>query len=337
MPPAPPAIAARARGFGTPPPRRRGRSAPFAPCAPLALVGLAVLGALTAGCSSTGDPTAARSTGTPTTAAGASSYGPAAAGSTSTGQTEAASSAARAATLAFSAQLEADTASFVAAVGRLGTDVAAGDTAAARTDELAAQAAFDGFRVLESANAVNGSSLDELPTDVGPLQSFGGLHAVERDLWASGPLAADVASLASQAPVAQFLLGRKHLGPEAVGVVAVDQLTWVVDTALPVGQEPYSHLGLVDVAATEQAAHRSFAAVEPLARLVDPTATATVAGRFAALDAEVAALGDPATTPDSSVPPAARLALSRHLDATASTLAGLVARLAPFGTRGAPS
>jgi hypothetical protein len=237
----------------------------------------------------------------------------------------------------FTTQVESATSTFVDAVGRLQADAAAADAAAAQGDDLAAQAAFDGFRVLEAGNAVNGSSIDELSTDVGALESFGGLHAVERDLWTSGPLAVDVAALAGQAPVAQFLLGRVRLGPEAVGLVAVGQLNWVVDTALPVSQEQYAHRGLVDVAATEQAAHRSFNDIQPLARLVDPTRTATVAGQFALLDAEVAALGDPANTPDTSVAPPARLGLSRQLDATASSLARLVALLAPFGTRGAPS
>jgi len=119
--------------------------------------------------------------------------------------------------------------------------------------------------------------------------------------------------------------------------VAVDQLDWVVDVALPVSQEQFSHLGLVDIAATESAARLSFATIQPLARLVDPSLTATVSGQFATLDALVAALGPPSTTPDTSVTASTRLALSTQLDATASTLAQLSARLTPYGTTGAPS
>jgi len=96
-------------------------------------------------------------------------------------------------------------------------------------------------------------------------------------------------------------------------------------------------LGLVDVAATESAARQSFAAIQPLAQLVDPSLTATVSDQFAALDTQVAALGPPTSTPDASVTPTARIALSHQLDATASTLARLSARLTPFGTAGAPS
>ena len=245
--------------------------------------------------------------------------------------------AALAATHAFAAQVDADTAAFVSAVSALQTAADSGDITAARSAELSAQADYDAFRVLESGNTVNASTLDELAGDVGPHESFGGLHAVERDLWTSGPLVADVAALGGQAPVAQYLLSRERVGPEAIAVVAVSQLNWVVDAALSHTQEQYSHLGLVDVAATEAAAHRSFSLIEPLGRLVAPRLTATVDGQFAVLDTQVSALGPPTVVSDSSVSPAARLALSRQLDATAATLARLAAVLTPYGTAGAPS
>jgi iron uptake system component EfeO len=245
--------------------------------------------------------------------------------------------AARASTRAFAVGVATGTGAFVSEVTALQGDVASGDLAAARADELAAQADYDGFRALETENAVNASTLDELASDVEPQQSFGGLHAIERDLWGSGPLATDVSALAGQTPVVQFLLSRERLGPEAIATVAVDQLTWVVDTALPQDQEQFSHLGLVDVVATEAAAHRSFADVEPLGRRVAPALTATVGTQFAVLDAQVAALGPPTTVPEQSVTAVARLALSRQLDATAATLARLAADLAPYGTAGAPA
>lgn len=308
-------------------PRSRPRRVRPAACA---VLGMALMAAVGTSCATT-------TRTAPTASTGATATPPSTAAGGSPVTTPAATGAAQAASRAFSEQLDADTAAFVAAVARLQTDAAAGDMAAARADDLAAQSAYDGFRALEAANAVNGASLDELATDVTAPASFGGLHAVERDLWATGPLSDDVSGLAGQAPVAQFLLSRQRLGAGAVGLVAVDDLDWVVDTALPVSQEQYAHLGVVDVAATEQAARQAFDDVEPLARLVDPDLTAAVAGKFTELDAMVAALGDPTTTPDAAVTSAARLALSQQLDATASALARLVARLAPFGTHGAPS
>jgi len=245
--------------------------------------------------------------------------------------------AALAATHAFAATVDQSTASFVAAVTQLQADVTAGDTTGARADELAAQGDYDAFRELETGNTINAESLDELASDVGPDQSFGGLHAVERDLWSVGPLASDVSGLAGQAPVAQYVLSRERLGPEAIGSVAVDELSWVVDVALPDSQEQYSHRGLVDVAATEQAAASLFAILLPLGRLVDPALTGTVQQQFATLAFEVAALGPPGSTPDTSVPAGVRLSLSEQLDATASTLARLVATFTPYGTAGSPS
>jgi len=253
------------------------------------------------------------------------------------GKPSATTTLAHAATREFAAEVQSSAAAFVTSVIALQTDAARGDLATARSDELAAQGHYDAIRALESGNSVNASTLDELETDLLPGQSFGGLHAIERDLWATGPLATDMAALAGQAPVAQFLLSREHLGPEAIGIVAVDQLSWVAGTALPSSQEHTSHLGLIDVVATEQAAERAFRIIEPLAHAVDPVRTAAVSDQFATLSVDVAALGPPATTPDTSVAPAARLSVTRQLDATATTLARLVAELAPYGTTGAPS
>jgi iron uptake system component EfeO len=244
---------------------------------------------------------------------------------------------AQTATHTFAVQVQDSAASFVNSVAALQADAARGDVASGRADELAAQGEYDGLRALDSGNSINASTLDELDTDVPAGQSFGGLHAVERDLWAGGPWAADVADLAGQAPVAQFLLSRERLGPEAIGQVAIDQLDWVVDTALPQSQEHVSHLGLIDVSATVLSARRSFQDVQPLAELVDPASTMNVAGQFVVLVAAVGALGPPSTTPDTSVSPAARLAVSRQLDATATSLARLAYELTPYGTTGAPS
>ena len=213
------------------------------------------------------------------------------------------------------------TSGFVTAIDTLQADLAAGHTSAAESDELSAQADYDTFRDLDTgtASSINASTLDELETEVVPGETFGGLHAVERDLWAGGPAVSDAAGLAAQAPVAEFLLTRMHLGPEAIASVAVDQLTWVVDTALPSSQEPVSHLGLVDVDATEAAAAAAFGAVETLAQLVDPALDPDGSRPVRRPSApQVAALGAPTTTPDTSVTPAARLAVSQQLDATAS-------------------
>ncbi len=314
----------------TPPPNR---SAPrhrtcLRAAATAAGLGLALTGCSAAGPVAAPSPTAGAAPAYGATAGAAPSYGAPA------GATPTTSDLALAATQAFRVDVQTTTAALSGAVGALQADVARGDTAAARSDELSAQAAFDGVRALEAGNPVNASTLDQLATDVPAGQTFGGLHAVERDLWAGGPAAADLASLAPQVTAAQFLLSHLRLTPEAIGVVAADELGWVVDDALPADQEQYSGLGLVDVAASVAAAQQAAAALAPLADRVAPQLAATAAAQFTTLEARTAALGSPRQVPESTVPRAVRRALSQQLDATASTLAGLAAALSAFGTVG---
>jgi len=255
--------------------------------------------------------------------------------------------AAREATASFRAEIGNDAAAFVATIGRLQADLLAGNLTAARADEIGAQSAYDGFRLLESGNTVIASTLDERLTDLGPGQTLAGLHAVERDLWAptpapgqAGALSAaldDTSGLAAQAPVAQYLLSRNALDPEAIGTTAVDELGWVNDVALPGDEELYSHLDTVDIAGTVGAAASAFSAIQPLARMVSPPLTAAVASLFATLEADVAALGPPGQRVDDTIPVATQRALAQQVDATAAGLARLSALLTPYGTSGATS
>ena len=245
--------------------------------------------------------------------------------------------AAGAATETYRTDIWNATAAFVADIGTLQEAVDGGDIGAAKSDELAAQAQYDTFRQLEGGNAVNASTLDELATEVAPNGSFAGLHAVERDLWTSGNARADVAGLSVQAPVAQYLLSRDRLTPEAIGTTAVSELGWVVSTALPGREERFSHLDAVDIAAAVGAADQAFAAIEPVGRTVDPDLTTSVAQVFSSLEADVASLGPPTQVPDAAIPTTLRLSVSQQVDATAAELAQLAARLAPLGTAGAPS
>ena len=254
---------------------------------------------------------------------------------------------ATAATAAYRTDVGDAAAAFVAAVDRLQSDLASGTITAARTDELAAQAAYDGFRMLEQGNTVIASFLDQRSTDVAPGQTLAGLHAVERYLWSGpdGPLTSGTGAtaltaegtLVVQAPVVRYLLARDALGPEAIGSTAVDELSWIDDVAVPGQEEQYSRLDAVDIVATEAAAQAAFTAIRPLAHLVATALTADVAGHFAGLGAQVAALGDPDQRPDGTIPGATLLALAQQVDATATPLARLSALLAPYGTAGSAS
>jgi hypothetical protein len=279
--------------------------------------------------------------------------------------TAAENAAASAVTTAFRNQLGDESAAFVSDVGSLQAALQAGDVAGAQTDELAAQAEFDQFReVASGSNPINASTIDELAADVGPGQSFGGLHAVERDLWsppapptgssgttvttgvtgspgvdgsAASQALGDASGLVAQAPIAEYLLSKDSLGPEAIGTTGVDDLNWVETMAIPEHEELCSHLDAVDISAGIGAARGTFSTVAPLAEMVAPTLTTTVDRGFTTLLAEVAALGPPDATPDASLAPAALLSLSQQVDATAAGYAQLSAALAPFGTDGGTS
>ncbi len=251
--------------------------------------------------------------------------------------------AAAAATRAFHAFIASDSLALVDVVGRLGTALADRQIPTAKVDELTAQADFDHIRVLDSGNTINTSALDGLSTGLAAGQPFGGLHAVEQDLW-SGMSGVDPAALAdlssglvTQAQVAEFLLAKEVLDPEAIGVAGADELSWVDEMAIPGREELYSHRDTVDIAATVDAADQAFSEIEPLCRMVAPALTRTVAHHFSQLLAAVAALGPPGGESDASLTPGTRLSLSQQVDATATPLTQLAATLVPFGTSGPPS
>ncbi len=270
----------------------------------------------------------------------------------------AAADAAGTARTTFRTTIGTHAAAFVTDIGRLRTDAAAGDVQAARQDELAAQADYDQFRVLEGDYAITTSAIDEVATEVAPGQTFTGLHAVERDLWpqvgatttgpaapsASGVSAAaladagtDLTSLVAQAPVAEYLLSRSFPQPDAIVNIAVAELDWVASTAVPGYEEQFSHFDLVDVTATLHAASEAVAAVTPLGMIAAPAATAGVAAHLATLTAVVAGLGPPTSTTDASITTAQRRAVTQQVDATVAELAGLSSALLPYGSGGWPS
>jgi iron uptake system EfeUOB component EfeO/EfeM len=257
--------------------------------------------------------------------------------SRSSPRAEAERAEASSATAAFHRATVAASASLVAEVGQLQAAIDRGATLAARADELTAQADFDRIRMLDGGNTINAAALDGLASQLASGEPFGGLHAIERDLWSSGNAADDVSGLSVQAQVAEFLLAKESVSPEAIATVGADELSWMDEMAVPGREELYSHLDTVDIAATTAAAQSAFAAIQPLAQMVAPSLTTPVARQFSQLSADVAALGPPAQVADAAIPAGTRLMLSQQVDATASELAQLAATLVPFGTAGPPS
>lgn len=242
--------------------------------------------------------------------------------------------AAELATAAYRSTVTSDATRLVSDVGRLALAVDDGDTAAARSSELAAQGDFDQVRFVDAASPQNVASLDALAGAVPPGATFGGLHALERDLWSGGDAATDLPSLEVQAAVAHGLVARQALSPATVVTVAVSQLNWVVDNAVPGQEELYSHDDDVDIAAGVTGAGQAFAAVEPLACTVEAKQCRTVAADLASLTSTVTALGPAADVPDAALTTPVQRNLSQQADRTADALAALEAPLLPFGTAG---
>jgi iron uptake system EfeUOB component EfeO/EfeM len=239
------------------------------------------------------------------------------------------------ATKTFQADIAAATAQFVGAVGRLHADLERGADQQARADELDAQGDYDRFRFLETVNEEAAATLDELPGEVAHGQSFGGLHAVERDLWSpgdSGRALTDSTGLEVEAPVARYLLEKETIGPEAIATTGVNELGWIDDTAIPGREEPYSQRDAVDIVATLEASDDAYLAIAPLGARVAPSLNTSVADRFAEVLGTAHSLGSPLDVPDQAIHPVTRLLLSQQVDATAALFAKLATALAPFGT-----
>jgi iron uptake system component EfeO len=237
-------------------------------------------------------------------------------------------------TAVYRSAVTSDGVRFVSDVDRLAVAVDDGDLSAARSAELAAQGDFDEVRFVDAASPQNVASIDALAGAVPPGATFGGLHALERDLWSAGDAAADLPSLQVQTAVARDLVARQALSPATVVTVAVSELSWVVDIAVPEQEELYSHDDDVDIAAGLNGANQAFAAAQPLACTVEAVPCRTVATDLASLTSAVAALGPPASVPDSALTASVQRNLSEQADRSADALAALEGPLLPFGTAG---
>ncbi|MGB7049971.1 MAG: hypothetical protein WBG41_00225 [Acidimicrobiales bacterium] len=235
---------------------------------------------------------------------------------------------------AYRSVVAADGNRMLADLTHLGDAVDRGDLTGARAAELDVQADFDEIREVDAASPQNVASLDGLAGEVPPGATFGGLHALERDLWTTGNPATDLPSVEVQASVANYVVANQSLAPSTIVATAVAELGWVVEQAIPEREELYSHHDDVDIAAGVTAAQQAFSAVRPLACSLDASGCQEALAALGTLEATVAALGPPADVPDSLLTPPVQHDLSEETDRAADALAALDAPLLPFGTAG---
>ena len=219
----------------------------------------------------------------------------------------------------------------LAAVAR---DAGAQDLAHAKLDELAAQASYDVLRGDIAADSATAMQLDgeSWGTSTGVAN---GLHAIEQALWTSPNLVAArrlAVGLETQSLLAGFIFFRAIITPAQMLSQAQSQLSWAVDTAVTGREELFSHLDLVDVAATAAATQHTFELVVPLGRIVAPGETALTAARFAALTREIRSLGASTSRPDASIGTATWRTIAAALDAVDAPLGSLSGDVTGFGT-----
>ncbi|MGO9455825.1 MAG: hypothetical protein ACLP62_02085 [Acidimicrobiales bacterium] len=237
------------------------------------------------------------------------------------------------ATLAFGSTVGTAALGYGADLRDLAWSVASGDLAAARADELAAQGRYDALRFLAGTAPSAGWEVDGLAGDAPSGRRLTGLHLVEEDLWDGGDAAAAVSQLVATAPLVEAAYSRLQASPEEIESVAVDELGWVNEVAVPGRAEPYSHLDTVDIAATVGAARAAYEDLGPLVQLLDSAQGAVVTRRFDALAGAVGALGAPGSVADTAIPAARLEQVAQDDDAAAAALSALGPTLAGYGPR----
>ncbi len=212
---------------------------------------------------------------------------------------------------------------------------AAGQLDAARSDELVAQGDFDALRGDLASYSATAVELDGERWSEGAAR-FGGLHAVERDLWGrhdelrAASLTAHGLVLTSLDTTYLFL--RADLSPAQILGEAEGQLQWA--TAVPVAgrEEEFSHRDLLDVDAAYGAAHTAVELTDRLSLLVAPSTEARASAALGSLGRTLAKLGDPASVVDASVPLATWQTIATELEAAAAPLGELQGDDEGFGS-----
>jgi iron uptake system component EfeO len=196
----------------------------------------------------------------------------------------------------------------VTAVGRLKTDIDAGNLAQAKVDYPLARPFYeriesdvDGFVLPGHKATDNAGNLDYLidmrASNLDPKVGWHGFHAIERDLFQNGKITPDTKKLAAEllenVNKLDKLVKTLHYRPEDLANGAADLLEEVQSTKVTGEEEAYSHYDLVDFAGNVEGAEQAFAFLEPGLKRIDPALTQRVKQQFAKVDAMLDGYRDP--------------------------------------------
>lgn len=196
----------------------------------------------------------------------------------------------------------------VTAVGRLKTDIDAGDLGKARADYPLARPFYEriesdvdgfvlpGFKATDNAGNLD-YLLDMRASNLDPKVGWHGFHAIERDLFKDVRITSGTRQLAAelQANVKRLdkLVKTLDYRPEDLANGAAELLEEVQTTKITGEEEAFSHYDLVDFAGNVEGARQAFAFLEPGLEHIDRALTQRLNDRFAAVDALLEGYRDP--------------------------------------------
>ena len=199
------------------------------------------------------------------------------------------------------------------AVGRLKTDIDAGDIAKAKVDYPLARPFYeriesdvDGF-VLPGFKATdNAGNLDYLidmrASNLDPAVGWHGFHAIERDLFQNGQITDETRKQAAELQNNVALLDKVVKGlsykPEDLANGAADLLEEVQSAKITGEEEAFSHYDLGTFAGNVEGAQQAFAFLEPGLEKIDTDLARQVDGQFASVKALLDSYRDPSVPGD---------------------------------------
>ena len=199
------------------------------------------------------------------------------------------------------------------AVGRLKTDIDAGDIAKAKVDYPLARPFYeriesdvDGF-VLPGFKATdNAGNLDYLidmrASNLDPAVGWHGFHAIERDLFQNGQITDETRKQAAELQNNVALLDKVVKGlsykPEDLANGAADLLEEVQGAKITGEEEAFSHYDLGTFAGNVEGAQQAFAFLEPGLEKIDADLARQVDGQFASVKTLLDSYRDPSVPGD---------------------------------------
>jgi len=196
----------------------------------------------------------------------------------------------------------------VTAVGRLNSDIAAGDLGKAKADYAIARPFYekiesdvDGFVLPGFKPTDNAGNLDYLidmrASNLDDAVGWHGFHALERDLFEAGAITdatrQAAAELVQNVGKLDALTKTLDYKPEDLANGAADLLEEVQSSKISGEEEQFSHIDLVDFAGNVEGAQQAFAFLEPGLKIIDPDLAKKVADGFASVLALLDTYRDP--------------------------------------------